>query len=121
LLEPVRRALQGATELLIVTNGALTQLPFGLLVTKPIELPPERADQLTFSAYKKVPWLARDVAVTQVPSIAALIALREFPRSASERQAFVGLGDPWFSAQQAAANVSPAERVMRGAWKRRHC
>jgi CHAT domain-containing protein len=40
--------------------------------------------------------------VTQVPSVAALIVLRGLPAANPNRRAFVGFGDPWFSAQQAA-------------------
>ena len=54
-----------------------------------------------FSGYRDLPFLAREVAVTQVPSVAALTVLRGLPAASADRRAFVGFGDPWFSATQA--------------------
>ena len=63
--------------LLIVPSGALTQLPFEVLVTaKPDETLPR------FEAYKKAAWLGQRQAVTILPSVGSLKALRAAKASA---------------------------------------
>ena len=101
LLAPVKTGWQGADSLLVVADGALTQLPFSVLVTKPVTLPAESA--ALFTNYKAIPWLARRHAITVLPSVTSLAALRALPAAPPDRRAFVGFGDPYFNAAQAAA------------------
>ncbi|MCZ6770939.1 MAG: tetratricopeptide repeat protein, partial [Proteobacteria bacterium] len=54
LLEPVQVGWKGANNLLVVTHGALGQLPFSVLVTKPARLMKE--SDLLFANYRDVPW-----------------------------------------------------------------
>lgn len=96
LLVPVTSGWKGANSLLVVGNGALGQLPFGLLPTAPFEL---RANSTAYAEYKDVPWLIKDVAITQLPSANALVTLRRLPASHVNRRAFIGFGDPDFSLQ----------------------
>ncbi|MBI3516062.1 MAG: CHAT domain-containing protein, partial [Proteobacteria bacterium] len=99
LLKPVEAGWKGATSLLVVTDKALGQLPLGVLVTAPTASPTE-AGQALFVGYKPVPFLARQVAITQLPSVAALATLRALPAASAERRPFIGFGDPVFSAKQ---------------------
>ena len=100
LLKPVEAAWKGSSKhLLIVPHGPLGQLPFGLLPTSPIRLARET---VTFEEYKKVPWLIREAALTQLPSVTALATLRRTPAPRGERRMYLGIGDPYFSKQQAA-------------------
>jgi len=103
LLEPVKAGWRNAKSLVLVPDRALAQLPFGVLVTKPVTLADERQGDTLFASYRTVPWLARDAAITQLPSVAALTALREVPPPPVTRRPFIGFGDPWFSAAEAAA------------------
>jgi CHAT domain-containing protein len=103
LFEPVKPGWQGARSLLVVSDGALAQLPPSVLVTRPAARAPERGDEAPFASYRAVPWLAREAAITQLPSVAALAALRALPPSSGTRQAFIGFGDPWFNLAQATA------------------
>ena len=64
--------------LLIVPSGALTQLPFEALVT---EKPDE--DLPRFEAYKSARWLGQRQAVTVLPSVGSLKALRTAKGSAA--------------------------------------
>jgi CHAT domain-containing protein len=116
LLQPVKPAWKGAASLLVVADGALAQLPLGVLVTEPKPAPAEAAGQALFAGYKQVPWLARRVAITQLPSVAALASLRALPAAAGARKPFIGFGDPWFSPQQATqiADLSAGETATRG-------
>ncbi len=71
--------------LLIVPTGSLTSLPFQVLVTK---APVPDQD------YRSVAWLARDHALTVLPSAASLVALRRNARPSSAAEPFIGFGDP---------------------------
>jgi len=98
LLEPVEAGWRDADSLLVVAHGPLGQLPFALLPTEPATLPGEQG--ILFDGYRTVPWLARSHAVTVLPSVASLVTLRATPRGDTNRRAFAGFGDPWFSAAQ---------------------
>ncbi len=74
--------------LLIVPSGALTQLPFEALVTtKPDET------LLRFDAYRQAAWLGQRQAITILPSIGSLKALRTAKTSAAAAP-FAGFGNP---------------------------
>ncbi|MEE9318202.1 MAG: hypothetical protein V3U48_07925, partial [Rhodospirillales bacterium] len=88
LLQPVEAGWRGAKSLLIVADGALGQLPFSLLPTKPVSLKKD-SDQL-FDSYRSVPWLARTHGVTVLPSVASLKALRGTRVALKNQRPFVG-------------------------------
>jgi CHAT domain-containing protein len=100
LLKPVETAWQPAKSLIVVTNGALGELPLGLLPTAPSQFDPDAKP--AFASYRNVPWLARSHAVTLVPSASALVTLRHLPTGASNRDPLIGFGDPYFNVQEAA-------------------
>jgi len=100
LLKPVEAGWQSSKSLIVVTNGALGELPLGLLPTAPSQVDPQA--QPLFSGYRNVPWLARSHAVTVVPSAAALVTLRHLPPGSPNRDKLIGFGDPYFNAQEAA-------------------
>ncbi|MBI1964273.1 MAG: CHAT domain-containing protein, partial [Candidatus Rokubacteria bacterium] len=54
-----------------------------------------------FANYRDVPWLVRTHAVTVLPSVSALVTLRNLPSGDPTRRPFVGFGDPYFSREQA--------------------
>ena len=72
-------------------SDALTSLPFHLLVTRAPEAPIE-----SFADYRNVAWLARERAISVLPSVAALRALRVVAKTASAPKPFVGYGNPVF-------------------------
>jgi CHAT domain-containing protein/tetratricopeptide (TPR) repeat protein len=100
LLKPVDVAWRDAKNLIVATNGALASLPLGLLPMAAAVL--ERKDGPLFAEYRNVPWLIRSHAVTIVPSAAALVTLRRLPAGSGARDKFVGFGDPYFNAEEAA-------------------
>jgi len=100
LLERVKAGWQGSKSLIVVTNGALGELPLGLLPTAPAQVDVQA--QPLFSDYRNVAWLARTHAVTVVPSAATLVTLRHLPAGAPSRDTLIGFGDPYFNAQEAA-------------------
>jgi CHAT domain-containing protein len=99
LLKPTEASWKPAKNLIVATNSALGLLPFSLLPAEPSKIEPN--DDPLFSSYRKVPWLARTHAVTLVPSISALITLRQLPVGTASRQQLIGFGDPLFSKAQA--------------------
>ena len=94
LLAPLEPVWGGAKEMVVITGGALGQIPVSLLPTKPVINLPRGAVQ--FEEMKQVPWLARRVAASSVPSANAFIQLRALPPGLQTRSAFVGFGDPLF-------------------------
>ena len=99
LLKPVEAGWKSSKSLIVATNGALGLLPLSLLPTAPTEITAN--EDVLFSSYRKVPWLARHYAVTMVPSSAALKTLRQLPPGKPGRGELVAFGDPLFSVEQA--------------------
>ena len=99
LLAPVKSALEGQTVVLAVPHAELGQLPIAALTTKPFAQPGKGS--ANFANYRNAPWLVRDVAILQLPSVTALAALRAAPRSSENSGTFIGFGDPYFSPGQA--------------------
>lgn len=99
LLKPVEAGWKDAKSLMVVPHKALGQLPIAVLVTEKITQPARGS--VFFAEYRNVPFLARKVAVTQLPSVASLATLRALPPPAATRDGFAAFGDPWFSPEQA--------------------
>lgn len=94
LLAPLAATWQGKTQLIVAAGGSLSQLPFGVLHTRPGSGPNEPA-----------PWLIRDTSIAQVPSLSAWLAIKSIGRNASASQAFAGWGDPVFNPKIATTAV----------------
>ena len=97
-LEPVKGSWTAKKDLLIVADGPLGSLPFSVLTTQPHTL--SKNPDLLFSDYRQAPWLVRQVALTRLPSVSALIGLRSLPPGDPGRKAFAGFGDPIFNLSQ---------------------
>jgi CHAT domain-containing protein len=81
--------LAGVKHLLIVPDGPLQSLPFGVLPRSAPGSPVEHGGD-----YGGVDWLARHYAATTLPSVAALRVLRRLPGVSRAARPFVGVGDP---------------------------
>jgi CHAT domain-containing protein/Tfp pilus assembly protein PilF len=93
LLGPVETLLKDKRSLLVVPSGALTALPFHLLVTeKPAAAIPEKMD-----GYRQAAWLLKRQAVSVLPSVSSLKALRAFARRDRGIRPMTGFGDPLFN------------------------
>jgi CHAT domain-containing protein/Tfp pilus assembly protein PilF len=117
LLGPVETPVKDKRTLLVVPSGALTALPFHLLVT---EKPPAAIPE-TFDGYREAAWLLKRQAVSVLPSVASLKALRAFARKDQGIKPMTGFGDPLFNpaqrntGDQRAASASEANKsVARG-------
>src|SRR5262249_40324048 len=91
--------------LLIVPSGPLTALPLHLLVTdKPaIAVPQMQINDM--AGYRDAAWLVKRHAVTVLPSVANLKALRVFARKGRGTKPMIGFGDPVFTPNQIAASA----------------
>ena len=74
--------------LLIVPSGPLTSIPFHVLVTekpdKPIPI---------IAGYRAAAWLVKQNAITILPSVGSLQALRQLPPSQA-REPYIAFGNP---------------------------
>jgi CHAT domain-containing protein/tetratricopeptide (TPR) repeat protein len=116
--------------LLIVPSGPLASLPFHVLVTQK----PKTAIPPTFEAYRAIAWLARRQAITVLPAVSSLKALRLHEATAQRaRDAYAGYGDPVLNGDGAscrtpkvpdtcaasATNGMPGRATLRGRGGRR--
>jgi tetratricopeptide (TPR) repeat protein len=100
LLGPVEGLVRDKRHLLVVPSGPLTSLPFHLLVTEKPAKPVVGIKDLAL--YRDAAWLIKRHAVSVLPSVASLRALRLFARKSASTKAMIGFGDPIFD---------PAERA----------
>jgi CHAT domain-containing protein len=75
--------------LIVVASGALTQLPFQVLVTETPDPKLKGAEAL-----RRARWLIRDHAITVLPSVTALKALRELAKDTHATRPLIGFGNP---------------------------
>jgi CHAT domain-containing protein/tetratricopeptide (TPR) repeat protein len=100
LLAPVEPLVTDKRHMLVVPSGALTALPFHLLVTDAAAKAPASLDDV--AAYRAVAWLQRRHAVTVLPSVASLRALRTFAAKDRAAKPMIGFGDPMFGTEETA-------------------
>lgn len=105
LLAPLRTVWQGKAEMVIAASGALGQLPFAVLHTR-----------AGGGGDAQAPWLIKDTAITQVPSLSAWLAVRSLAATRPAAQAFSGWGDPAFGPPSASttgpASTTPGRRAV---------
>ncbi len=111
LLGPVADLLAGAnpaSHLIVVPDKALTGLPLGVLVTEASAPPASTA------AHAQVPWLVKQYALTTLPAVSSLRALRAFAQSAPGAEPFSGFGDPLLGGGGREARKIAAASLWRG-------
>jgi CHAT domain-containing protein/tetratricopeptide (TPR) repeat protein len=76
--------------LLVMPSGALTSIPLQALVTEHFgtDIP------TTLDAYARAAWLAKLHAITILPSVGSLGALRQLAKASKATQSFIGFGNP---------------------------
>ncbi len=84
---PISAKLAGKRRLSIVTNGALTALPFALLI----------ASDPSGKALKDADWLIKSFAITVIPSIYSLRTMRAVDAASTAQKPMIGFADPIFS------------------------
>jgi hypothetical protein len=112
LIGPVESLIKDKKHLIVVPSGALTALPFHLLVTQtPAAAVPQIKTPRDLAAYRDVPWLLRRHAVSVLPSVASLKALRVFARKEQGAKPLIGFGDPVFNAEEESRPAAEPTRV----------
>jgi CHAT domain-containing protein len=117
ILGPAEPLLAGVQHLIAVPDGALTSLPLGVLVTEPptgstdgpsggampnstrnlgVEraAAPSRQTATASVGIGTTAWLAKKTAITVLPAVSSLKALRQFASAPAGGEAFSGFGDP---------------------------
>ncbi|MGQ0671683.1 MAG: CHAT domain-containing tetratricopeptide repeat protein [Hyphomicrobium sp.] len=105
VLGPVAPLIARKTHLIVVPTGPLTSLPLQVLVTEP---PPAAGGA---AALKQAAWLIRRHALSTLPSVASLKALRSARLAGVPPKPFLGIGDPVL---QGATPDSSGPRGARG-------
>ena len=101
LFAPAAELIQGK-QLLAVPSGPLTQLPLHVLVTAP---PAGKGN------YKSAGWVVRDHALTVLPAISSLKALRGTVRPSAAAMPMIGFGNPLLDGPSSA--YAPLARLAR--------
>jgi CHAT domain-containing protein/tetratricopeptide (TPR) repeat protein len=105
LFGPADGMLAGLRHLLVVPAGPLLSFPFGVLVTNSA---PQGTD------VERVAFLGNRMAISVLPSVAALRELRSIAGRSSAPQPFIGFGDPAFNGgRRDQRNVSDAANLCR--------
>jgi CHAT domain-containing protein/Tfp pilus assembly protein PilF len=89
LLKPVEDLIKGK-HLLVIPSGPLTQLPFQVLVT----------DEPARGKLKSAAWLAGKHALTVLPSVSSLKALRRVAKPSAATKPMIGFGNPLLNGDQ---------------------
>src|ERR1700759_1533413 len=108
LFGQVEALVKDKRSLLVAPSGALTALPFHLLVTeKPAAAIPEKLE-----GYREAAWLLKRQAVSVLPSVASLKALRGFARRDQAVKPMTGFGDPLFNPADSGGEKRTASRSL---------
>jgi CHAT domain-containing protein len=97
LLLPVEALIRDKRQLIVVPSGALTSLPFHLLVTEePTDAVPDR-----FAGYRDASWLIKRQAVSVIPAVTSVQTLQGTSRTDARARPMIGFGDPVFDRAEA--------------------
>jgi tetratricopeptide (TPR) repeat protein/CHAT domain-containing protein len=98
LVGSVEELIKGKRLLFVVPTGALTALPFHLLVTDAPAAAPASAED---AAFRNAAWLIKRHAIAVLPSVASLEALRSLATKDTAAKPMIGFGDPLFGDEAA--------------------
>lgn len=104
ILGPVAAILDGKRHVIVVPTGALTSLPFQVLVTEP----PARGAV----DFRNIAWLIKRHALSVLPSVPSLNALRKLAPGSAAPEPFFGMGDPVLQGPDAGQQRSARKRSI---------
>ncbi len=110
LIKPVESSLTGKDLLISIPHLSLGQLPIATLLTEAMKQPTKGAK--SFAGYQNAPWLMRKIAISQLPSVNALAALRGMPKVNNIEQSFIAFADPYFSKDQAKSSAASSSKQL---------
>jgi len=91
LVLPVMPVLKKASNLYVVATGPLATLPFSILITEP---PAPGTSDADLDVLQHASWFVDRFALTHLPSVSSLRALRVLQKRRQTRLALLGFGDP---------------------------
>lgn len=89
LVAPAEALLDGVQHLILVPDDALQSLPLSVLISQNPEKEPQ-----TLEDHRALRWLGMEKAVTVLPSVSSLKALRKIAKASKGPFPFLGVGDP---------------------------
>ena len=96
ILRPSAHLWRQSKTMVVVSDGALSTVPFSTFVIEPPTKIKHRK-RLLFSEYRNVAWLAKKYATSYVPSVSTLLNLRKLNIQKKPTMDFAGFGNPVFS------------------------
>jgi CHAT domain-containing protein len=105
VLGPVAEVFAGKRHLLVVPTGPLTSLPLQVLLTAPPAPMGSPSD-----AFREAPWLIKSHALSVLPSVPSLRALRKLGARGNAVRPFFGIGDPVLEGPDPGARERSARR-----------
>lgn len=102
VLQPVAARLRERKHLIMVADGPLARLPMSVALTAPPVAGSEPA------------WLAREMAVSQVPTVSAWLALRQLPAGRPAPEPLMAWADPAFAGAGGAGAARKPPEAARG-------
>lgn len=88
IIAPAKPFLDKVDHLILVASGPLQSLPFAMLVASAANEISSHPD------YRDVDWLAKHYAISVLPSVSSIRALRHFGDAGRAPLPFIGFGDP---------------------------
>ncbi|WP_157088117.1 CHAT domain-containing protein [Bradyrhizobium jicamae] len=88
---PIKARLGAYRKLIMLGDGPLQSLPYGILLTGAPANPPNSAQEFRAAA---LPWLVRTHAIALVPSVRNLVAQRSGADASRASRPFLGVGNP---------------------------
>jgi CHAT domain-containing protein len=112
LIGPVEALIKDKRHLIVVPSGALTALPFHMLVRQKaaVAVPQVRTPR-DLAIYRDAAWLLRRHAVSVLPSVGSLKALRVLARKDQGAKPLIGFGDPVFGAETEPETIAGARHA----------
>jgi CHAT domain-containing protein len=111
LIGPIDSVIRDKKTVTFVPSGALTALPFHLLITEPpaAGLGPSNGkfNAQSLAPYGQAAWLLKRQAVSVLPSISSLKTLRALAARSQAGKPLIGFGDPVFNSDMPAASQPP--------------
>lgn len=92
LAGPLEAVFADRKRLLIVANGPLTGLPFQFLIDRPPAIAQPKISEL--GSYRAAHWLVQSHALSVLPSIGSLVALRTVAGNSHAENELIGFGNP---------------------------
>ena len=98
LFGQIEEVIGDKKHLLVVPSGPLTALPFQVLVTNKSD--DVAAIPTRYSDYAKVKWLGQEKAITVLPAVASLTALRRDAKPSSAPNPYIAFANPLLSGKE---------------------